>query len=85
MAEGKAGGAPKGRRMSEIQWTVIGVGVALLVGLGGLKICLHSDLSARLDAMRSELGGQIDEMRGSVGSVRSDFGRLGEGAFEEAD
>ena len=53
--------------MSEIQWTVIGVGVALL------------------DEMRSDLGGQIDEMRGSVGSVRSDFGRLGEGAFEEAE
>ena len=67
MAEGEAGGAPQGRGMSEIQWTVIGVGVALL------------------DEMRSDLGGQIDEMRGSVGSVRSDFGRLGEGAFEEAD
>ena len=85
MAEGEAGGAPQERGMSEIQWTVIGVGVALLVGLGGLKICLHSDLSARLDAMHGELGGQIDEMRGSVDSVLGDFGRLGEGAFEEAE
>lgn len=85
MVEGEAGGAAKGRAMSRDQWTIIGVGVALLVGLGGLTTYLHSDirsdirdLDTRIDNVRRDLSAQIGEVRRSVDSARGDLGGLGE-------
>ena len=81
MVEGEAGSVAKGRAMSRDQWTIIGVGVALLVGLGGLTTYLHSDirgdirdLDIRIDNVRSDLSAQIVKVRSDlsaqIGEVR---------------
>ena len=66
MAADEAGSAAKGRPMSRDQWTVIGVGVALL----GSLAYFHSDLGDRIDNVRSDLSAQIGEMRGTIGEMR---------------
>ena len=66
MAADEAGRAAKGRPMSRDQWTVIGVGVALL----GSLAYFHSDLGDRIDNVRSDLSAQIGEMRGTIGEMR---------------
>ena len=46
-----------GMKLTQETFAILGVGAGLLVGLGGLQISLHGDLSRRIDTLTA---GQVE-------------------------
>ena len=50
-------------RMSQVSWTIIGTGVALLVALGGFMLTLSTWQRDDIKQLRADLGAQVSELQ----------------------